>query len=224
MDALTAPIHALPLDIARILIGGVLFFYFLNALRQVGDFSDPDGLIDHRLSTRLLPPTRISLFQPGMPGILFRAIYLCACVAALSVIAGYHPRAAALFLFLAAVSTLRWNVLAAYLDDALIHIFCLWLVLLPVGRTLTLSGHPARRLECRRRRLAHRHRARHHPTRLPGQHGARLPGRGRLQVHESHVARRLRHARRAQDADRARPRVLDPALAHATTPGHPRPP
>ena len=140
MTHLTAPIHALPLDIARILIGGVLFFYFLNALRQARDFSDPDGLIDHRLSTRLLPPTRISLFQPGMPGILFRAIYLCACVAALSVIAGYHPRAAALFLFLAAVSTLRWNVLAAYLDDALIHIFCLWLVLLPIGRTLTLPA------------------------------------------------------------------------------------
>ena len=140
MTNLTAPIHALPLDIARILIGGVLFFYFLNALRQADDISDPDGLIDHRLSTRLLPPTRISLFQPGMPGILFRATYFCACVAALSVMAGYHPRAAALFLFPAAVSTLRWNVLAAYLDDAMIHIFCLWLVLLPVGRTLTLPA------------------------------------------------------------------------------------
>ena len=139
-DALAAPIQALPLDIARILIGGVLFFYFLNALRQARDFSDPDGLIDHRLSTRLLPPTRISLFQPGMPGILFRATYLCACVAAVAVMAGYHPRAAALFLFPAAVSTLRWNILAAYLDDALIHIFCLWLVLLPVGRTLTLPA------------------------------------------------------------------------------------
>ena len=139
-DALAAPIHALPLDIARILIGGVLFFYFLSALRQARDISDPDGLIDHRLSTRLLPPTRISLFQPGMPGVVFRGVYLGACVASLLVIAGYHPRAAAVFLFLAAVSTLRWNVLAAYLDDALIHIFCLWLVLLPIGRTLTLPA------------------------------------------------------------------------------------
>ena len=139
-DALAAPIHALPLDIARILIGGVLFFYFLSALRQARDISDPDGLIDHRLSTRLLPPTRISLFQPGMPGVVFRGVYLGACVASLLVIAGYHPRAAAVFLFPAAVSTLRWNVLAAYLDDALIHIFCLWLVLLPIGRTLTLPA------------------------------------------------------------------------------------
>ena len=144
---LTTPIHALPLDIARILIGGVLFVYFLNALRQSRDFSDPDGLIDHRLVARLLPPTRISLFQPGMPGVFFRAVHLCACAASLLVIAGHHPRAAAAFLFLAAVSTLRWNVLASYLDDAMVHVFCLWLVLLPVGHTLTLAdllaGRPA---------------------------------------------------------------------------------
>lgn len=140
MTALTTPLPALSLDIARILFGGVLFFYFLNALRQSRDFSDPDGLIDHRLTARLLPPTRISLFQPGMSGILFRAVHLGACAAALLVIVGYHPRAAALFLFLAAVSTYRWNVLVAYLDDAMIHIFCLWLVLLPTGSTLTLPS------------------------------------------------------------------------------------
>ena len=140
MTARTTPPPALPLDIARILIGAVLFFYFLNALRQARDFSDPDGLIDHRLTTRLLPPTRISLFQPGMPGVLFRAVYLAACAASLLVIAGYHPRIAAFFLFLAAVSTYRWNVLVAYLDDAMIHIFCLWLVLLPTGSTLTLPS------------------------------------------------------------------------------------
>ena len=140
LTALTTPLPALPLDIARILIGAVLFFYFLNALRQARDFSDPDGLIDHRLTTQLLPPTRISLFQPGMPGVLFRAVHLAACAASLLVVAGYHPRIAALFLFLAAVSTYRWNVLVAYLDDAMIHIFCLWLVLLPTGGTLTLPA------------------------------------------------------------------------------------
>ena len=149
LSDITAPVHALPLDIARIIIGGVLFFYFLGALRQARDFSDPDGLIDHRLSIRLLPPTRISLFQPGMPGWLFRVVFLCACVASLFVVAGYHPRAAAFFLFLAAVSSYRWNVLVAYLDDATMHILCLWLVLLPVGQTLTLqdlvAGGPATR-------------------------------------------------------------------------------
>ena len=138
MHTFASPLPALPLDIVRVLAGGVLFVYFLNALRQSGDFSDPDGLIDHRLSARLLPPTRISLFQPGMPGWLFRAVYLCACAAAVCVVVGLHPRAAAAFLFAAAVSTYRWNVLVAYLDDSIVHLFCLWLVLLPVGTTLNL--------------------------------------------------------------------------------------
>ena len=139
MTHLTAPIHALPLDITRVLIGGVLFFYFLGALRQARDFSDPDGLIDHRLSIRLLPPTRLGVFQPGMPSWLFRAVFLAACAASLFVVVGWHPRAAAGFMFVVAVSTYRWNVLAAYLDDAMMHTFCLWIVLLPVGRTLALS-------------------------------------------------------------------------------------
>lgn len=138
MDSLASDIHALPLDIGRIIVGGVLFVYFFNTLRQTRDFSDPDGLIDHGLMCRLFPPLRVSLFQPGMPGVLFRAVYVCACVAALMVVAGYHPRAAGVFLFLAALSALRWNVLASYLDDAMIHIFCLWIVLLPVGSTLNV--------------------------------------------------------------------------------------
>ncbi|MYA43353.1 MAG: hypothetical protein F4Z31_16615 [Gemmatimonadetes bacterium] len=138
MHTLAAPIHALPLDIMRVVAGGVLFVYFANALRQARDFSDPDGLIDHRLSARLFPPTRISLFQPGMPGWVFRTVYLCACVAAVLVILGWHPRTAAAFLFVAAVSTYRWNALVAYLDDCIVHLFCLWLILLPVGSTLSL--------------------------------------------------------------------------------------
>ena len=138
MERLTADIQALPLDIGRIIVGGVLFVYFLNTLRQAPDFSDPDGLIDHRLVCRLFPPTRVSLFQPGMPGVLFRGVFVCACGAALMVVAGFHPRAAGAFLFLSALSALRWNVLASYLDDAMIHIFCLWIVLLPVGSTLNV--------------------------------------------------------------------------------------
>ncbi len=138
MERLASDIHALPLDIARTVVGGVLFFYFLNTLRQARDFSDPGGLIDHGLVCRLFPPLRVSLFQPGMPGVLFRAVFVGACAAALMVIAGWHPRAAGVFLFLAALSTLRWNVLASYLDDAMIHVFCLWIVLLPVGSTLNV--------------------------------------------------------------------------------------
>ena len=145
LAALAAPVHALPLDLLRIWAGGIVFVYFLQAYRHSGDFSDPDGLIDHRLVAKLLPATRWSFFRPGMSGRVFRAVYLCACVAAVLVSLGVHPRACAVFLFAAAVSTYRWNVLVAYLDDSIVHIFCLWLVLLPVGHTLApgAEGDPA---------------------------------------------------------------------------------
>ena len=142
LAALVAPVHALPLELLRIWVGAVLFVYFLQAYRHAGDFTAPDGLIDHRLCAKLLPAIRWSLFQPGMPGKLFRAVHLCACAAAVLVALGVYPRALAVFLFAAAVSTYRWNVLVSYLDDCIVHIFCLWLVLLPVGHALTPSSGP----------------------------------------------------------------------------------
>lgn len=139
LDALAAPVYALPLDLLRVAGGAALFVYFLHAGRQVGDFSGPDGLIDHRLCARLFPPTRWSVFQPGMPAWVFRAVFAAACLAALAVAAGFHPRPAAAFLFVVAASTYRWNAPAAYLDDAMAHLLCLWLALLPVGETLALA-------------------------------------------------------------------------------------
>lgn len=140
MDTLAAPVYALPLDMLRVAGGAVLFCYFAQAWRQAADFSDPDGLIDHRLCAKLFPPTRWSLFQPRMPGWFFRSAFACACLASVAVAVGWHPRAAAAFLFAIAASAYRWNVLAAYLDDAIVHLLCLWLVLLPVGETLALPS------------------------------------------------------------------------------------
>ncbi len=117
----------------------MLFAYFWQAWRQVGDFSGPDGLIDHRLCAGLFPPTRWSVFQPGTPAWVFRCVFAFACAASLAVVAGFHPRAAAALLFVIAASTYRWNALAAYLDDAMVHVLCLWLALLPVGETLALA-------------------------------------------------------------------------------------
>jgi hypothetical protein len=38
-----------------------------------------------------------------------------------------------------AVSTLLWNILVVYVDDAIVHLIFLWLILLPVGMTLNLQ-------------------------------------------------------------------------------------
>ena len=142
LATLVAPVHALPLELLRIWVGAVVFVYFLQAYRHAGDFTAPDGLIDHRLCAKLLPAIRWSLFQPGMSAKLFRAVHLCACAAAALVALGVYPRALAVFLFAAAVSTYRWNALVSYLDDCIVHLFCLWLVLLPVGHALTPNSDP----------------------------------------------------------------------------------
>ena len=97
-----------------------------------------DGLIDHRLSQRVFPPTRLSFFQPNVPGWAFRPVFVLACLASLFVVVGYHTKAAAAFLFVVAVSAYRRNILAVYVDDAIVHVLFFWRRLLPVGTTLNL--------------------------------------------------------------------------------------
>jgi len=138
-SALGAPMYALPVDIFRVLAGFVGLEYFRRAFVQVADFSSSDGLIDHTLSQQLFPPTRLSLFQPGVPTGLIRQAFLLGCVASVFVIVGYQPRAAAAVLFVVAVSTYRWNILVIYVDDAIVHLVFFWLILLPVGSTLNVQ-------------------------------------------------------------------------------------
>lgn len=139
-SAFTAVMPALPVDMFRILAGFVGLEYFRRAFVQTSDFSSPDGLIDHEMAQRLFPPTRLSLFQPGVPVAVLRSIFLLACVASVLVIVGQQTQAAAVVLFVVAVSTLRWNILVVYVDDAIIHLIFFWLILLPVGTTLNLAG------------------------------------------------------------------------------------
>jgi hypothetical protein len=136
---LNEPVHALPLDVFRILAGLVGFAYFARILHDVPDLSHDDGLIDHELCRRVFPPSRMTLFRLGIPEGVFRFVFACACVASLAVAAGFHPRIAAALLFVTAVSTYRWNLFAVYVDDAIAHLVFFWIMLLPVGRTLTLS-------------------------------------------------------------------------------------
>lgn len=139
-SAFTAPVHALPLDVFRVLAGLMGFTYFARVFYDTPDLSSPDGLIDHGLCRRVFPPTRLSFFHPRIPGALFRPVFFVACLASLLVVIGWHPRIAAAVLFVIAVSTYRWNLFAVYVDDGIAHLVFFWLVLLPVGSTLDLPG------------------------------------------------------------------------------------
>jgi hypothetical protein len=132
----SAPVDSLPLDLFRVLVGLVVFVYFLQTLFEAKDFSGPDGLIDHELSQKIFWFTRIGFFHPGPSLRLFQAIFLAACLCCWPVILGYRVKLFAAILYLIAVSTYRWNFLVMYVDDSVVHLALFWLLLLPVGRTL----------------------------------------------------------------------------------------
>lgn len=130
------PTFALPIDIFRVLVGLLSFVYFVQLIVEVPDFSSPEGLIDHNLHQEIFWYTRWSLFQVGMAAWHFYLIFLLAALAACMVILGWRPKLATLVLYVIAVSTYRWNFLVIYLDDGMMHLVLLWLLLLPIGRTL----------------------------------------------------------------------------------------
>lgn len=131
---------ALPLDLFRILAGLLVFTWFARTWLEADLFTHPDGLIDHELCAGIFWYTRLSLFQPGTPAVVLDAALLLGCALSLAITLGVFPRTSAAILFPIAVSTYRWNFLVMYVDDAFIHLIVLWLVLLPVGRTLTVPA------------------------------------------------------------------------------------
>jgi len=142
---LNAPTPALPLDLFRVGLGAVAAAYFLSLCLEAGDISGPDGLIDHDLVREIFWYTRLGLFPPGLPLPGFQAIYLLAALASLPIVAGYRIKLFAAFQYLVAVSAYRWNFPVMYWDDGLMHLMLLWLLLLPVGRTLAFGRGAAHR-------------------------------------------------------------------------------
>jgi hypothetical protein len=144
-ERLTRPVPALPVDLLRVLVGLLALVWFLQILRESGDFANPNGLIDHELVQELFWYTRISLFQPGISLAVLQLVFAAACVGCVLLVAGVRPRLTAVFLYLVAVSTYRWNFPVIYVDDSIMHLVLFWMILLPTGRTLTVRGLVARR-------------------------------------------------------------------------------
>jgi hypothetical protein len=130
---------ALPLDLLRIFVGVLSFFYFLALAREAADISGPEGLIDHALVQDVFWFTRLGLFHPGIGLGVLQAVYGFALLASLAVIIGWRPKLFAFVLFVIAVSAFRWNFLVVYVEDAIMNLMLFWLLLLPVGKTLTFT-------------------------------------------------------------------------------------
>src|SRR5262245_8511720 len=118
-QSLGRPTDALPLDLFRILVGALVFAYFMRTFFEAQDFSNPDGLIDHELSRELFWYTRISFFPASMSLVAFQTIFLMACLCSLALIVGYRVKVCAAILYVIAVCTYRWNFLVMYVDDSI---------------------------------------------------------------------------------------------------------
>lgn len=134
-----APVAAVPIDIFRVLVGILSAVYFTHLAFQAADFSGPDGLIDHEFVRDVFWYTKLGLFRPGISALQFQAIFASAAAASLALAAGWRPKLMALLMFAVAVSAYRWNFLAIYVDDGIMHLAMFWILLLPVGKTLVLA-------------------------------------------------------------------------------------
>lgn len=132
---------ALPVDLFRVLAASLLFVYFLHLLRQIPEFSSPDGLIDHALLQRIFWYTRVGLLQNELPlgDAFFYVFYGVGALGCLAIVVGWRVKACAAVLFVIAVSAYRWNFIVMYVDDSIMHLLLFWLMVLPVGRTLVWS-------------------------------------------------------------------------------------
>lgn len=61
------------------------------------------------------------------------------CFLALAVMVGWHPRWCAFFLYVVVVCAIRYHFLVISVDDVVMHLLLFWLILLPTGKTLSLS-------------------------------------------------------------------------------------
>ncbi len=137
---LTSPVDAIPLDLFRIACGVLLFFYFFRTFLEARDLSNPDGIIDHQLIFEIFWFSKLGFFQNWMDLWVFQAVFLFACVLAIFLTIGYRVKLSSAILYIIAISTYRWNFIVMYVDDVIMHLLIFWMLVLPVGRTLTING------------------------------------------------------------------------------------
>src|SRR5215831_17358006 len=68
-------VHALPVDIFRILAGLLCLLYFVTLGLDAKDFSASTGLINHQLSYELFRFTQLGLFHGTLPASFFYMVY-----------------------------------------------------------------------------------------------------------------------------------------------------
>ncbi len=130
---------ALPLDIFRILVGGLFVVYFARQLADAGTWFGPEGLIDLSLVRRSFPAAWVNLFHPSLPLWVVYGIFGAAIVLSFGLALGVRPRLCAAAVFVVSVSGLRSLQLISTIDDHFMAGLAFWFILLPSGTTLCVK-------------------------------------------------------------------------------------
>lgn len=140
-ERLLADTDALILDVFRISVGLLTFAYFIRLLLEAQDFSMGSGLIDHEVGFHVLWFTRLTLMGTWIDGPALYGLLGLGLFASLGLILGWRSRGCAFFIFVLVVCHSRRNFLVLSVDDCSIYLLMFWLILMPIGQTLSLPAY-----------------------------------------------------------------------------------
>jgi hypothetical protein len=136
---LGADVAALPVDLFRVLVGLLALGYCARQLGEVDLYWGPDSLVPHAVSRSVFAFTWQPLFPLGASTGWVTAAFGSGCVLAAAVVLGIFPRLCALGLYALVVCAYRYDFLVLFVDDVVVHLLLFWVVLLPVGSTLSVT-------------------------------------------------------------------------------------
>ncbi len=134
---MSRPVSAPVVDLFRILCGALFVVYFIRLFLEYPLYTSESGLLDHELHRQLFWFTKFTLFYPGSPAWYKIGLLVTGFVGALCIVAGIRPKLACIVTWVVVVSVHRWNFAVINVDDSSITLLLWWLILLPIGHTLT---------------------------------------------------------------------------------------
>ncbi len=137
---LGADVAALPVDFFRVLVGLIALGYCARQLGEVDLYWGPDSLVPHAVSRSVFAFTWQPLFPLGASNGWVTAVFGTGCALSVAIVLGIFPRVCALGLYALVVCAYRYDFLVLFVDDVVVHLLLFWVVLLPVGSTLSIPA------------------------------------------------------------------------------------
>jgi hypothetical protein len=132
-------VAALPVDLFRGMVGLLALGYCARQLGEVDLYWGPHSLVPHAVSRSVFAFTWQPLFPLDASTSWVTALFGTGCVLAVGIVLAIFPRLCALGLYAIVVCAYRYDFLVLFVDDVVVHLLLFWVVLLPVGSTLSVT-------------------------------------------------------------------------------------